>query len=181
MPISLARAGGTKGRAVRSAAVRAFACRVLRAEGVARADVTVILADDATLRALNARYRGLDRTTDVLSFTYDDSGASAGRSATRAPGRVRGRALAGELYISLERVHAQAPRYRHTPGAELCRLVTHGLLHLCGHDHVRSGERRVMRAAERAAVRDALTALGRRGFEVLAGPGARRVASRRRS
>ena len=75
----------------------------------------------------------------MLSFTYADDGPGA------SP-----RGLEGELYLSTARIAAQARRYRHTPGAELLRLVTHGLLHLCGHDHMKAGERRVMRAAERA-------------------------------
>ena len=143
MPITLAKAGADRPAVPAPARARfvAYARRVLAHEGVTRADVDVVFGDDALLRALNARYRGIDRATDVLSFTYKDDGKGAAR-----------RALEGELVLSVARIEAQARRYRHSPGQELLRLVTHGLLHLCGHDHVRPGERRVMRAAERAAM-----------------------------
>jgi len=117
-----------------------YARRVLAGEVVTRPDVIIVLGDDALLRALYARFKGKDRTTDVLSFTLEDDALPRG-----------GRRLAGEIYISRQRLLAQARRYRHTPGRELSRLVTHGLLHLAGHDHMKAGERRVMRAAERAA------------------------------
>ena len=159
MPITLARAGANRPAVPAAARARfvAYARRVLAREGVTRPDVGVVFADDAMLRALNAQYRGIDRATDVLSFTYADDGPGAPR-----------RALAGELYLSTARLAAQARRYRHSPGAELLRLVTHGLLHLCGHDHVKAGERRVMRAAERAAMRADLGAGGAAAFEAVA-------------
>ena len=151
-----ARRGARESTASAAAPLRAFARRVLRREGVTDEDVNVILAGDVLLRELNARFRGKDRATDVLSFTYRDQ-AARGR-----------RALEGEIFVSLERVRAQARRYRHTPGAELARLVTHGLLHLCGHDHMKAGERRVMRAAEREALGTDLDDAARRAFELLA-------------
>jgi probable rRNA maturation factor len=158
MAITLATAGADRLRVPAASRARfaAYARRVLAGEGVRRADVAVVFAGDAVLRELNARYRGIDRATDVLSFTYADDGPGAAR-----------RALEGELVLSVARLVAQAPRYRHSDGAELLRLVTHGLLHLAGHDHVKAGERRIMRAAENAALA-ALTAGERRAFEDVA-------------
>ena len=49
-------------------------CRVaLLQESVAQ-DVSLVIADDDTVRALNSEYRGLDKTTDVLSFAFDNQG-----------------------------------------------------------------------------------------------------------
>ena len=159
MPITLARAGAEALAPPPAARARfaAYARSVLAREGVTRADVAVVFADDATLRTLNARYRGIDRATDVLSFTYADDGPGARR-----------RALEGELVLSTARIAAQARRYRHTPGRELLRLVTHGLLHLCGHDHVKAGERSVMRAAERTALREDVPAVTAAACESIA-------------
>ncbi|MEP7027434.1 MAG: rRNA maturation RNase YbeY [Candidatus Eisenbacteria bacterium] len=144
MPISVASTdpGHSPVPARARARLIAYAARVLRREGVTRPAVTIVLGDDALLRSLYARFKARDRATDVLSFTYDDR---------RGP---KSRALEGEIYVSRERLFAQAKRYRHEPGEELLRLVTHGLLHLCGHDHMKPGERRVMRAAERIAMRE---------------------------
>jgi probable rRNA maturation factor len=159
MPITLARAGADSppGPSPARARFAAYARRVLAREGVRRADVHVVFGDDAMLRALNARWRGIDRATDILSFTYADDGPLA-----------RARALEGELVLSTARLAAQAKRYRHSPGAELLRLVTHGLLHLCGHDHMKAGERRVMRAAERRALREDAPGATAAAFESVA-------------
>lgn len=111
-------------------------------------DIAVVLTDDTTSRSLNRRWRRIDRATDVLSFDY---GTREGR-------------VSGDLVISLDRLRAQARRFRVTPGEELARLVIHGALHLAGHDHHAAGPRRVMRALERralAASRARVTALSR--------------------
>ncbi len=159
MPITLAKAGDPRPGfpAAARARLAAYARAVLGREGVRRVDLGIVFASDAELRTLNARYRNIDRATDVLSFTYADDG----------PGATR-RGLEGELYLSTARIAAQAKRYRHSPGAELLRLVTHGLLHLCGHDHVKAGERRIMRAAERVALRTDLPRGGLPAFEAIA-------------
>lgn len=101
------------------------------------------------MRELNRTYRGLDRSTDVLSF--DLRGARAAREPH-----------AGEILISTDRVLAQARRYRGTPARELARVLIHGLLHLQGFDHRKMAERRRMRAVERrlmAAVAPAIAGL----------------------
>ena len=159
MPITLAKAGVTRPGFPAAARTRlaAYARAVLAREGVRRVDLGIVFASDSELRRLNSDYRGIDRATDVLSFTYSDDGP-----------RAHARALEGELYLSTARIAAQARRYRHSPGAELLRLVTHGLLHLCGHDHVKAAERRVMRAAERAALGRFLGASARAAFERVA-------------
>jgi probable rRNA maturation factor len=107
--------------------------------------VGLAYADDETLRTLNSRYRKLDRTTDVLSFTYEDEIDGDGR-----------RVLGGDIILSVPRLLAQAKRYKVTPGRELARLLTHGALHLCGHDHKQAGERQRMREREKIHL-DAMT------------------------
>jgi len=158
MPISLASTDPGRSPVPARARARlvAYAARVLAREGVTRPRVTVVLGDDMLLRTLYARYKDRDRATDVLSFTYED---------VRGP---RSRTLEGEIYVSRERLFAQAKRYRHEPGDELLRLVTHGLLHLCGHDHMKPGERRVMRAAERVAMREDFAPGDRGAFAAVA-------------
>lgn len=109
--------------------------------------VSLVLVDDQVMRGLNRVFRGLDRTTDVLSFDLRPA---------RAPGEPR----MGEVVIAAERVLVQARRYRHTPARELARLAVHGLLHLRGFDHQRPGDRRRMRAAERAILGRGAAAIG---------------------
>ena len=110
---------------------------ILAHEGVARAEVGLAHGGDDVIRVLNRRYRNKDKATDILSFTYEDGLDPRGQ-----------RVLLGDLVVSVPRLLAQAHRYRVTPGRELARLLTHGALHLCGHDHVKVGERKRMRARE---------------------------------
>ncbi len=134
MPISVATRSPLPGVAAPLRAIVRHACA---AAAVRPGEIAVVLSDDAELRALNRRWRRLDRATDVLSFGYDD-GARPGQ-----PRRVH-----GDLVISLDRMREQARRFRVSEGAELTRLVIHGALHLAGHDHHTAPERRVMRALE---------------------------------
>jgi probable rRNA maturation factor len=112
--------------------------RVVLAETDAVDEVSVVIADDDLLADLNARYRNLPRTTDVLAFPMDETG----------PHR-----LLGEVVISSDRVLVQAPRYRHRPADEMARVLVHGLLHLLGYEHKTTAGRRRMREAERGHLR----------------------------
>ena len=104
-------------RAVRPARVR----RVLRAAardlGVT-GELAVVLAGDRTLRTLNARYRGKDKPTDVLSFP--------------GPGGEEG---LGDVVISLETAARNARVLGRTLPQELDVLALHGFLHVLGYDH----------------------------------------------
>lgn len=118
--------------------LRARAGRLLRALDCADAELSIALVDDAAMRELNARYRGIDRPTDVLAFALAE-GAHAER---------RG-ALLGDVVVSLDTAEAQARRGRRDLDDEVLRLLIHGTLHLLGHDHARAAEARRMRAEER--------------------------------
>ena len=154
--------------------LRALIRDALAHEGLKAGEIAVVLTDDAELRALNRQWRGIDRATDVLSFSYDEAGpgetkpatgrtaATASRSTGATPATMRPGATAhgtlslavnGDLVISLDRVRAQAKRYRVSAGQELARLVIHGTLHLAGLDHQRAAERRLMRSREDAALK----------------------------
>ena len=131
-----------------TAPLRAIVTNTLAFEALRPGEIVVLLTDDAALRELNRRWRGIDRSTDVLSFDY---GTRDGR-------------VSGDLVISLDRLNQQARRFRTGPARELARLVVHGTLHLAGHDHHASGERLRMRAIERRALnasRSGLAALTR--------------------
>jgi probable rRNA maturation factor len=94
------------------------------------ANVNIILCDDFRQRELNRTYRKLDRTTDVLSFAWNEPN------------------LLGEIYIAKEQVKRQAPLYGNSYYKELKRVLIHGLLHLCGYGHHSKKERMIMRKKE---------------------------------
>lgn len=142
MPISVKSPRSLAGLAP---ALRALVRAAFKAERRTAGEVGLALADDALLRALNRDYRGLDKATDVLSFGYDGSGKSLPPALP----------VDGDLVISMDRVHAQARRFRVTAGEELARLVVHGALHLAGLDHQSPAERKLMRAREDAVLRAA--------------------------
>ena len=142
MPISVAsRASGYRVTAALRGALAGVVREALAGVERSPGTIAIVLARDPELRELNRRWRGIDRATDVLSFPYADR---------------RGR-IDGDLVISLDRLAAQAKRYRVSEANELARLVVHGALHLAGFDHHRVAERRVMRARERAVLRGVRT------------------------
>lgn len=147
MPVSLvAPAGFTRLAPPLRAVVRAVLAQEERRAG----EIAIVLTGDDELRELNRGWRKIDRATDVISFAYDEHEPDAAE-----------RPVTGDLVVSLDRVASQAKRFRVTPGTELARLVVHGTLHLCGHDHAKAAERRTMRAREERALAGARAAAKR--------------------
>ena len=120
-------------------AVKRLAGRVLRAVGCERKELSVLLCDDACMRELNRVYRGLDRTTDVLSFSMAE-GHAVGAS---HPGPE----LLGDVVISVETAARNAERRETDAMDEIKALLVHGVLHLLGYDHTGPREAARMRRA----------------------------------
>ena len=106
--------------------------------GVRRAELSVLLLDDPSIRALNRLWRKKDAVTDVLSFP-----------AGEMPGAIGARKLLGDVALSLDTARTRARRGRIAVQQELRRYLVHGILHLLGHDHRQPEEARVMAALER--------------------------------
>ena len=124
----------------------------------------VVIADDDTVRGLNMRYRGLDESTDVLSFSYDHPGEYYGAdepaselsvesSFVMPPGTGPG---LGEVVISYPQAARQAESSGRTTRHELAHLLAHGILHLLGYDHRDPDEESAMRAKETIVLARAL-------------------------
>lgn len=86
-------------------------------------EVTIVLTDDSTLRALNAQHLGIDAPTDVLSFPADEFDPDQ-----QLP-------YIGDVIISVPRAEEQATAAGHPLENEISLLVVHGILHLLGYDH----------------------------------------------
>jgi len=86
-------------------------------------NVTVKLSTDAEMRTFNKTYRGIDQTTDVLSFSLDFKEPQSDEE------------YLGDIVISYPRAKKQAKEHHQALEDELTFLLIHGLLHLMGHDH----------------------------------------------
>lgn len=140
------------------------------AEGVSvPVGVFVEIVDDARIREINREQRGKDAATDVLSFpTVNYPAGRTARDCTRLLRREydpeTGVCALGDIIISMDHVRAQAREYGHSERREAGYLLTHGLFHLMGYDHIEAADKPVMRAMEEKA----LSSIGlMRGGEVL--------------
>lgn len=98
--------------------------KTLEMENVTNAVFSIIFIDDEKMHELNKSYRGIDRTTDVLSFAYEDN--QEYETSLR---------ILGQIFVSIPKMKEQALVYGHSETRELSFLVVHGILHLLGYDH----------------------------------------------
>jgi probable rRNA maturation factor len=105
-----------------------------------RGGVVILLTDDETVRDLNGRFRGRPVETNVLSFPA--AGLPLG---DQDPAEV----FLGDMALAFGVCEREARAQGKSLADHLRHLVTHGLLHLQGHDHEDDGEAEVMEALER--------------------------------
>ena len=137
--------------------VNSIARRALELEDLPQpCSLSVVIADDATVRELNATYRGIDEVTDVLSFAFGSEGEYYGED---EPVFRRGDesdfvtpdfdgSELGEVIVSYPETLRQANREGRPAVDELAHLVAHGVLHLLGYDHMNDEDEAVMRTKE---------------------------------
>ncbi len=106
---------------------------------------TIIFIDDDTMHEMNNKYRGIDRTTDVLSFALNDSKENFTSEIE----------VLGEIYISIPKMIEQSKEYGHSEKRELSFLSIHGLLHLLGYDHMTKEDEKVMFDLQKEVLNDA--------------------------
>ena len=114
---------------------------VLDLIGESSADLGLSFVGDRRMRSLNHRFRGKDRSTDVLAFALREA---------RTPLSRLSRQVLGDIVISVPTALRQAKEGRRSLEEEIVALLIHGALHLCGYDHERGhAESRRMRRKER--------------------------------
>jgi probable rRNA maturation factor len=91
-------------------------------ENKIRGEVEIIIVGDSEIKRLNREYRGKNKTTDVLSFAWQEDGI------------VRTKIL-GQVYLCYPQIRRQAKIWRVPAKKEFARMLIHGLLHLVGYDH----------------------------------------------
>jgi len=105
--------------------------------GAVKGSVTILVEDDARIRALNQQWRNIDKPTNVLSFPYPDAPASPTR-------------YVGDIAISYETAAREAAAESKTLGNHISHLSVHGFLHLLGYDHEADADAEEMERLERA-------------------------------
>lgn len=99
--------------------------KALKTLGEEKAWVSLLFVDNAFIKSLNLKYRGIDEPTDVLSFPMREQGEAEGLHPQ----------ILGDIVISIEKAQSQAQADNKPLEEELSLLLIHGLLHLLGHDH----------------------------------------------
>ncbi|MCG2761787.1 MAG: rRNA maturation RNase YbeY [Candidatus Atribacteria bacterium] len=105
-----------------------------------KTEVSILFADDKFIRLLNNKYRGIDKSTDVLSF-------SLWEGSVKTP-EAESDKLLGDIIISVETAQRQADNLNHSMEKEFTVLLIHGLLHLTGYAHEEDKDYKIMREKE---------------------------------
>ena len=98
------------------------------------AEFTVRFSDDAEVQDLNNRFRGKDKPTNVLSFPNEDN--------------VGDEVYLGDIIISCDTLEKEALEQNKSVEQHLQHLLIHGILHICGFDHIDDVEAEIMEDAE---------------------------------
>lgn len=113
-------------------------------------EVCITFLDDDAMRELNEAYRGIKRTTDVLSFPQN-VWDSMGFNAAIAKDSLRNKML-GDMVISIDTAKRHARFYGNSLEKEVRKLIVHGILHLLGYDHKKKNDAIVMRKKEKELI-----------------------------
>lgn len=108
---------------------------------LARGEVSVVLTDDASMRALNRQHRGQDKPTNVLSFPALEPAQLALLDGKRP-------FLLGDLVFAQETVEREALAGQISLHDHMIHLIVHGFLHLLGYDHEKDTQAVAMEALE---------------------------------
>ena len=108
-----------------------------QSKGYTIAELNYIFCSDAFLLEINNKYLEHDVYTDIITFDNSDT-----------PGKIE-----GDIYISAERVKENARKYGASFDHELARVISHGLLHLCGYKDQSPAEKKIMRREEQLVLK----------------------------
>lgn len=109
--------------------LKAVAARILSDLGCPTSELSIAIVGDRAMRLLNRDYLGKDRPTNVISFSMREGEFGAVNPE-----------LLGDVVISVDTAAREAEEAGVTFWERLVFLLMHGILHLAGYDHERSGE-----------------------------------------
>lgn len=106
--------------------------------GTTRAELTLRITDEAEMRLLNRRWRGIDRPTNVLSFPLG------------APGAAAALIPVGDVVLCAPLIRREAVAAGKSPAAHWAHIIIHGILHVMGYDHAEDEAAKAMQEKETA-------------------------------
>lgn len=117
------------------------------------AQINLLLTDNEGIREFNRQYREVDAPTDVLSFPMISFEREGDFSVVEEDGvdyfdPESGELILGDIIISVPRALEQAESFGHSAKREFAFLVAHSMLHLCGYDHMKEEEAKVMESKQ---------------------------------
>ncbi|MGM0507686.1 MAG: rRNA maturation RNase YbeY [Fusobacteriota bacterium] len=98
--------------------------------------ISITFLNNEDIKQINKKHRNKNSETDVISFAYHESEMSGAVDTL------------GDILVSLERVKSQSKEYGHSFDRELFYVLTHGVLHLLGYDHIKKEDKKIMRKKE---------------------------------
>ena len=104
---------------------------LVESEGYDEGDITIVFVTDEYLLEMNRTHLDHDYYTDIITFDYTESNF-----------------ISGDLFISFDRVLDNSKGFNVSSFNELCRVIFHGVLHLCGYKDKSSEDEKLMRAKE---------------------------------
>lgn len=112
--------------------------------------VELTFVDGEEIRELNRGQRSVDAVTDVLSFPSLDGILGKALKGADYPYDMdeNGNLMIGSIVICRERAREQAAEYGHSYEREINYLLTHGILHCLGYDHMTDEDKALMRRKE---------------------------------
>ena len=116
--------------------------------------VGIMLVDEVRIREINNEQRSVDSPTDVLSFPmlfYEEPERISQKQlcGQNAIDPDTNEIMLGDILVCAEKVLSQSKEYGHSARREFSFLITHGMLHLLGHDHIEADERKLMEERQR--------------------------------
>jgi probable rRNA maturation factor len=114
---------------------RNWILQIISAENKTAGELSFIFCTDEFLHSMNLQYLNHDTLTDIITFDYTADNT-----------------ISGEIFISIERVRENALKFNTEFNAELLRVMSHGVLHLCGYKDKTKQEKHIMRSKEDSAL-----------------------------
>jgi len=111
--------------------IRKWVQSIMEEEEKLFGDISYVLCNDEYLLSMNNKYLKHDTLTDIITFDYSENGI-----------------LAGDIFISIERVIENAKSFKVSVDEELGRVLAHGVLHLAGYKDKKADDIKLMRSKE---------------------------------